>query len=103
MRIFRQPIVALLALVPALVSCAPEPNGDLVTNLDEFKQAVAALEPGDRVVLANGTWTDVELEIRGNGSPDQPIEITAEEAGKVIITGQSNISFSGEHCLDVSF
>ena len=97
MRIFRQPIVALLALVPALVSCAPETNGELVTNFDEFKQAVAALEPGDRVVLANGTWTDVELEIRGNGSPDQPIEITAEEAGKVIITGQSNLSFSGEH------
>ncbi|NNE36576.1 MAG: alginate lyase, partial [Rhodothermales bacterium] len=58
---------------------------------------VEMLQPGDKVVLANGTWSDVEFVLKAQGVADQPIELTAEEPGKVIITGQSNLSFSGEH------
>lgn len=88
-----------LALGLALVSGAKgdDDDGKLVRNLDEFNNAVATLQPGDRVVLANGTWADVELVLKASGQPDQPVELTAEEPGKVIITGQSNLSFSGEH------
>ena len=97
MRIFPQLTVVLLAGALGLISCAPDSSGNLVSNIDEFNQAVSALHPGDRIVLANGTWTDVELEFKGKGLLDQPIEVAAEEPGKVIITGQSNLSFSGEY------
>ncbi|MCL4162924.1 UNVERIFIED_CONTAM: hypothetical protein GTU68_027575, partial [Idotea baltica] len=56
-------------------------------------------QPGDRIVLANGTWKDVELRLVGEGTKEQPIELTAEDAGKVIISGTSNLRFSGEHIL----
>ena len=87
-------------LIAALVSCAQDPqedNGNLVRTIEEFDAAIATLQPGDKVILANGTWTDVEFELKAEGLPDQPIELTAEEPGKVIITGQSNLAFSGSH------
>ncbi|MFK7885398.1 MAG: polysaccharide lyase 6 family protein [Gammaproteobacteria bacterium] len=72
-------------------------DGKLVRNQAEFDRAVASLQPGAKVVLANGTWTDVELRLRANGTAEQPIELTAEEPGQVIISGQSNLAFSGSH------
>ena len=95
----------LVVILPALsvASCAAPgsgelvSNGDLVRNIDEFNAAVTALQPGDRIVLANGNWADVELRLHADGLPGQPIELTAEEAGKVIISGQSNLGISGSH------
>jgi poly(beta-D-mannuronate) lyase len=81
----------------ALVSCEQDLGGNLVRNIEEFDNTVETLQPGDKVILANGTWTDVELKFKAQGLPDQPIELAAEEPGKVIITGQSNLSFSGKH------
>ena len=85
------------AVIAALVSCAPDDDAQLVRTMEEFDQAVAMLQPGDQVILANGVWTDVEFKFRAEGLPDQPIELKAEEPGKVIITGQSNLGISGEH------
>jgi poly(beta-D-mannuronate) lyase len=83
----------------ALASCVQNSNSHLVRNIKEFDKVVAILQPGDRVVLANGTWTDVELELKAEGLPDKPVELTAEEPGKVIISGRSNLSFSGSHII----
>ena len=97
MWLFRQSFVAVIFCLLGIVACAPDGSSNLVRNINEFNTAVSSLQPGDRVVLANGTWTDVEFVIKAHGLPDQPIEISAEEPGKVIITGQSNLSFSGEY------
>ena len=80
-----------------LVSCAQPVDGRLVRNIDEFNTAAADLQPGDRIILANGTWTDVELKLSAYGSPDQPVHLTAEDPGAVLITGQSNLGISGSH------
>jgi poly(beta-D-mannuronate) lyase len=85
------------ALIWALVSCAQNEDPNLVRTIEEFNKAVATLQPGDTITLANGTWTDVEFELKAEGLPDSPIQLRAEEPGKVIITGQSNLSISGEH------
>jgi poly(beta-D-mannuronate) lyase len=90
---------SLFVFILILVACAPDIDGKLVTNIDEFNSVVATLQPGDKVVLANGTWTDVEFKFTAEGLPDEPIELTAEEPGKVIITGQSNLSISGSHII----
>ena len=66
-------------------------NAVTVHNLDEFNAAVKTLRAGDEVVMANGTWQDVELRIKGAGTLDQPINLRAEESGKVVIAGQSNL------------
>jgi len=97
MRMISRWLLFPLVLILALVSCAQNENPNLVRTIEDFDRVVATLQPGDEIVLANGTWTDVELELKAYGLPDQPIELKAEEPGKVVITGQSNLSLSGEH------
>ena len=88
-------ISSILAL--ALVACAHDGRAQLVKTIEQFDEVVSTLQPGDEVILGNGTWTDVEFVFTAQGRPDSPIQLRAEEPGKVIITGQSNLSISGEH------
>ncbi len=97
-----------VSLILLLTACAPtdairsmpfDAGTTLVSTVEEFDKAVSALQPGDTLVLANGTWTDAELVFKAIGQPDNPIELKAEQAGKVIIKGQSNLSISGSHLI----
>ena len=80
-----------------MLSQAGQAETRLVSSQDDYENAVDDLEPGDTVMLANGTWRDFEILFTGFGTPDQPITLTAETKGKVIITGQSNLRMAGEH------
>ena len=99
MRTLSKTLLISTIFILALASCAQNDDPNLVRTIEEFDSVVATLQPGDKVVLANGTWSDVEFEFKANGLPDQPIELTAEEPGRVIITGQSNLSISGSHII----
>jgi len=55
----------------------------------------------DVITLANGTWTDFEILFTGQGEEGNPIRLTAETKGKVIISGESNLRLAGEY-LEVS-
>ena len=83
-----------------LIACgAPTsaPGGKLVHTVEEFSFAIAQAEPGDRIILANGVWEDVELKFAASGTTESPIYILAEEKGKVFFEGQSNIKMGGSH------
>ncbi|MEP4484208.1 MAG: polysaccharide lyase 6 family protein [Halioglobus sp.] len=69
----------------------------LVKTQGEFQKAVARAEPGSTIVLANGVWKDFEILFEGKGTAEQPITLTAETKGKVVISGQSNLRIAGEH------
>ena len=69
----------------------------LVSSQDEFEDAVDDLEPGDTIMLANGTWRDFEILFTGFGTTGKPITLTAETKGEVVIAGQSNLRMAGEH------
>ncbi|MEM8981785.1 MAG: polysaccharide lyase 6 family protein [Pseudomonadota bacterium] len=86
----------VVACVTALAACSPTTNG-VVRNKTEFDAAALAAAPGDKIILADGEWRDVELVLRANGTTDAPIELTAETAGGVVLSGQSNLSISGSH------
>ena len=79
------------------VSCSPTSSGTIVSTLDEFDAAVKSAVPGTTITMANGIWEDVELRLKGKGDEDNPIKLQAETAGQVIISGQSNLAFSGEY------
>ena len=81
----------------ALFSYSQVSNAKLVKNIEQFNKAVAKVKPGGEIVLANGTWTDVELVFKAKGLPNKLIELKAQTPGKVIITGRSNLAFSGEY------
>lgn len=91
----RLSIIILTVLI--FNACALEEKSDLISNIDEFNEAVSRAEPGTVITLANGTWTDVELRIDATGTEELPIIVQAESPGKVVISGQSNLAFSGEY------
>jgi len=73
----------------------------LVKDQNAYKEAVKSLEPGDKLVLANGEWRDFEIVFEGHGKEGEPISLTAETPGQVILSGQSNLRLAGEF-LEVS-
>jgi poly(beta-D-mannuronate) lyase len=58
---------------------------------------VRASVPGDSVVLANGVWRDFEIVFTGEGTAAKPITLRAQTAGKVVISGKSNLRIGGRH------
>lgn len=91
-----QKIQLFIALSLVLNACSPVEKSNLVYTIDEFKEAAKNAKPGTEITLANGIWENVELKLEAKGSQDSLISIKAETPGKVIITGQSNLAFSGE-------
>lgn len=86
-------------LVVASLICASNTFAKdfLVKTQSEYQKAVEQLKAGDKVILANGNWTDFEMRFHGKGTESAPIELTAETKGQVFITGLSNLSLAGEH------
>ena len=68
-----------------------------VKDQTEYSEALSSISAGDSIVLANGVWNDFEILFEGKGTEKEPITLTVEEKGKVIISGQSNLSLAGEH------
>jgi len=69
----------------------------LVDSLSAYQKAVSDLAPGDRVILKNGVYEDFEMVFDAEGTADEPIELTVEEKGKVILSGQSSLAIGGKH------
>lgn len=83
-----------------MVSCKSGQNLK-VKDAKELAQALAVVKPGGKIILANGVWKDAELLLNAKGTEESPIEITAEERGKVFLEGLSNLRISGEY-LEIS-
>lgn len=68
-----------------------------VNNSEELFNAIENVKPGDEIVLANGTWKDVEIRFIGQGTKNNPIILRAETAGKVFIEGKADLKLGGEY------
>ncbi|MFC7292714.1 polysaccharide lyase 6 family protein [Hirschia litorea] len=71
----------------------------VVHTQDEFEQAVKTVTAGDMIVLADGVWRDFDAVLEGEGSAEQPIWLTGETPGGVILSGQSSLRLSGKHLI----
>ncbi|MEO0514271.1 MAG: polysaccharide lyase 6 family protein [Planctomycetota bacterium] len=86
------PLVLLIAF-----ALPTQANDVLVHSADELDDVVETLQPGDTVVLSDGTWTDQALVFTGRGAAEAPITLRPQTPGGVTLTGQSNLSISGEY------
>ena len=77
----------------------------LVHDAAEYATAAANLQPGDEVVLANGTWSNTRLLLKGNGTASAPITLRAQTPGQVVLSGQSDLRLAGQylHVADLVF
>ncbi|RKQ50207.1 poly(beta-D-mannuronate) lyase [Roseivirga pacifica] len=96
MRLKQKAHALLFILSIVVLSCSQPFEGTLVQNLEEYEKATKDLKPGETIVLANGEWHNAELRLKAKGTKEKPITLKAETPGKVILTGQSNLAFSGE-------
>ncbi|MEZ4903366.1 MAG: chondroitinase-B domain-containing protein [Spirosomataceae bacterium] len=55
-------------------------------NNAELNEAIKKSKPGDAIVMANGTWKDLEILFEAQGTATKPIALKAQQKGKVIIT-----------------
>lgn len=82
------------------VSKPGEPLRKIVVGTqDEYAAAMKLAQPGDMIVLANGTWRDFDLVLEAEGSAEHPIYLVAEEPGKVVLSGQSSLRMGGRHLI----
>ncbi len=70
---------------------------NVVSTPEEFNQAIESAEPGDKIYLASKVWTDVELKFEANGEEGDSIYIIAQEKGKTVFEGNSNIKLGGSY------
>ncbi len=69
----------------------------LVGTQQDYAKAVEAAQPGDTIALASGEWRDFEILFSGEGTAEQPITLTAETKGEVVIAGRSNLRLAGNY------
>lgn len=68
-----------------------------VKNIDELNKANKEAQPGDIIILQNGTWNDVVIKLTCNGTKEAPIQFKAQTNGKVVISGQSSLRVGGNY------
>lgn len=93
----RIPACVVVLLLAACASSAEFP----CSTPAEIAAAAKAAEPGDVLVLNDGTWTDADIRIEARGESGKPIVVRARTPGKVVLTGKSRLRFAGEH-LEIS-
>ncbi|MFZ4582505.1 MAG: polysaccharide lyase 6 family protein [Paludibacter sp.] len=66
----------------------------LVQNALQLNSAISNAKAGDVLLLKNGEWKDVQIDLKCIANAQKPITLRAEKAGKVIFTGNSSLTFS---------
>lgn len=88
----------LIVVLAGILSLYPTFAGEVVVSDPESaRKAVRDAKPGDVIVLAAGEWKDADLRLDGEGTPEAPITIRAEEPGKTLVIGASRIRLGGKH------
>ena len=85
-------IICVMIILLA-VSC----SDGKIRNIEQLNKLAAAAQPGDTIVLVNGTYRDANIRIYAKGTADNPIIIKAEESGKAYLEGKSNLEIAGEY------
>ncbi|WP_435133078.1 chondroitinase-B domain-containing protein [Formosa sp. A9] len=98
---FSKIVLALCCTAVFITACNTKTSTskDLVSNVEAFNTKVVNAKPGDEIVLANGVWTDAELIFEAHGTKENPITLTVEDKGKVILEGHSYLKIAGEHLI----
>lgn len=63
----------------------------------QLNSAISNANPGDTILMANGTWTDIEIDFDTDGLENQPITLRAEVDGQVTLEGSSKLEIAGDY------
>lgn len=68
-----------------------------VSTIAELYQSVNKLKPGDRLLLQDGIYNNIQLVVLVSGLHENPVHVTAENPGKVHFTGDAKVELRGEN------
>lgn len=85
-------LLFLFFAVSAVVSAAAE---EYRVTLPEVAATLRKARAGDRIVVADGTYRDLELKWRGTGAEGAPVRIEAQTPGGVVVTDASTLRIAG--------
>ncbi len=93
-------IFSLLSISILLITCSAEKGVEhFVSDAAELNSAIERAQPGDKIIMKNGVWENVNIEFEGFGTEHNPILLRAETPGEVYIEGQSSLKLSGEYLI----
>ncbi|CAI8447209.1 MAG: Chondroitinase-B [Polaribacter sejongensis] len=85
----------LLSIFVFFLICTTK--AQLVTNNTELQAAISNASAGSEIILSNGTWNNVFININKSGNSSLPITITAQNPGAVFMTGNSRVYMRGNY------
>ncbi len=87
------PVIALLVAISESHARAAE---YMVSNASQIAALRTTVQPGDTLVMADGTWTNQRISFAGFGSSANPITLRPQTPGGVVLNGNSKIQISGD-------
>ncbi len=88
-----------LCLLLFVLSPAALARDIAIPDVGAFAAAAKVVQPGDTLVLQDGTWADARLKLHAEGTAEKPVTIKAQTQGRVVLTGDSRISIAGRHVI----
>ena len=95
MRTFK--LVVLVILNCLLVIPMTAEAREYVVSLSEVSDCLRKAQPGDRIVIRQGTYTDNMLKWQGSGTAQHPVTIEAQQPGMVVLSGKTSVQVAGEY------
>ncbi len=68
-----------------------------VNNQSELNAAISSATAGSEIILSDGIWNNIKININKNGTATNPITIKAANPGNVFFEGNTNISLGGKY------
>lgn len=68
-----------------------------VKNYNELVQAISQAMPCDQIVMSDGEWKDAAIDFNSGATGNKPVKLKAKTPGKVILSGQSKLTFSAPY------
>ena len=69
----------------------------MVQDSMQLAAALQGAQPGDVIILKNGSWKNADIAVTKGGEPGKPVEIRAEKPGEVILSGSSKLGINAPY------
>ena len=76
---------------------------EYTTKLNSLESILSKVKAGDKVLIEDGTYNNISLNITSKGTLDKRITIKALNPGKVFITGSFKLNMTGNYCTFANF
>jgi|GEM_PF-2300868 len=90
-------LFAVAVLLATLATADVKAETFRVSNADDIETAMESAQPGDTLLMTDGTWRNQEIDFAGVGTDDNPITLRPQTPGGVVLTGISQLRISGNH------